>query len=472
MATQYQLRGGTTAENLLFTGAQREVTVDTDKNLLVVHDGITAGGYPSASSQQVNDGTFYFNDNTGGGSAANAYILTPKANTNVPTQYLDGIQLGFVTANQNGAGGSTANFDGLGVKSIKYPGAIDPAAGEIFGRVNLVYDAANDWLELQKKGAAAAPQIRTITGSILGNGLTATAQAATVEFRSASLPSGAVTSLTFTSSISITAPAGATLGTTNAVASRIVVLYVNNAGVTELAFTNVNNSALSFDESTLINTVAISAAATSANVVYSATGLTGVPYRVAGFIESTQAVAGAWSTTPSKVQGQGGQALITKTTLTAATLQPTTSGTSVDFTGIPSFVRRITMILNLVSTNGTSSLLVQIGPVGGVETTAYSGGYSNLRTGAFPVTAAATNGLQLATDPDDAASTRVGIVTATKLDGNTWILSGNIARSNNGAAALASASKTLAGTLDRIRLTTVNGTDAFDAGSVNVIYEG
>jgi len=48
MATQLKLRGGTTAEHSTFTGAVREVTVDTDKNTLVVHDGTTAGGHPLA----------------------------------------------------------------------------------------------------------------------------------------------------------------------------------------------------------------------------------------------------------------------------------------------------------------------------------------------------------------------------------------------------------------------------------------
>jgi hypothetical protein len=46
MADQLQLRGGTTAQTAAFTGALREVTVDTDKDTLVVHDGALAGGYP------------------------------------------------------------------------------------------------------------------------------------------------------------------------------------------------------------------------------------------------------------------------------------------------------------------------------------------------------------------------------------------------------------------------------------------
>jgi len=53
MATQVQLRGGTTSEHSSFTGAAREVTVDTDKDVVVVHDGSTAGGIPLAKEASV-----------------------------------------------------------------------------------------------------------------------------------------------------------------------------------------------------------------------------------------------------------------------------------------------------------------------------------------------------------------------------------------------------------------------------------
>ena len=46
MATSIRLRGGTTSQHSTFTGAAKEVTVDTDKNTIVVHDGSTAGGFP------------------------------------------------------------------------------------------------------------------------------------------------------------------------------------------------------------------------------------------------------------------------------------------------------------------------------------------------------------------------------------------------------------------------------------------
>lgn len=148
MADQLQLRRGTTAQIATFTGAQGEVIVDTDKDTLVVQDGATPGGFPLAPESAVVDGTFYFNDDVSGGSIADSYILSPKANTNTPTSYMDGQQYGFVTANAN-TGPSTATFSALGVRSLKWPGGIDPVAGEISGRVYLIFDAANNWFEIQ-----------------------------------------------------------------------------------------------------------------------------------------------------------------------------------------------------------------------------------------------------------------------------------------------------------------------------------
>lgn len=308
MADQLQLRRGTTAEMLLFTGAQGEVIVDTDKNTLVVQDGITAGGFPLASEQSVANGTFYFNDDTGGGSMADAYMLTPKVNTNTPTAYEDGIQLGFVTANPN-TGPSTADFAGLGVRNIKYADGSDPAAGDVFGRVNIVYDAVNDWFELQPSVGDEDTQVRDISGTVAANALTITLNRCRIDFRSSIIGNGGVTSRNVDTPLTLVVPAGATLGTTNGVLSKLAVIAIDTGSAVELAVVNTSGS-IALDESTLINTLAITAGSSSASAFYSAAPQSGVPYRVMGFIESTQTIAGTWGASPSRVQGQGGQALV------------------------------------------------------------------------------------------------------------------------------------------------------------------
>ena len=139
--------------------------------------------------------------------------------------------------------------------------------------------------------------------------------------------------------------------------------------------------------------------------------------------------------------------------------------TSVDFAGIPSGVKRITVMLYGVSTSGTSNLLLQIG-AGSILTTGY---ISNVR--ASSATSGATNGV-LVTGNNAATYTQFGILTITTLGSNLWVESGNVAPNTANGNSTSAGQVTLGGTLDRIRITTVNGTDTFDAGSISLLYEG
>ena len=153
--------------------------------------------------------------------------------------------------------------------------------------------------------------------------------------------------------------------------------------------------------------------------------------------------------------------------LTLGTAQASTSGTSIDFTGIPSWVRRITMMFNGVSTNGTSNGLIQLGTSGGVVATGYAGAgafgpaysVSNYTTGfGMPIFSAATVVVE-------------GAVTITNLTGNIWVAAGTTSRSDGAVSGTTAGRVTLGAVLDRVRLTTVAGTDTFDAGTVNILWE-
>lgn len=153
--------------------------------------------------------------------------------------------------------------------------------------------------------------------------------------------------------------------------------------------------------------------------------------------------------------------------ITRATAQSSTSGTSVDFTGIPSTAKRITVMLNGVSTNGSSSLIIQLGDSGGVEITGYNG-YWFVNPS---IRGSLSSGINI---NGYSASTAVsyGQVTICLLDSNLWSFSSLIAEGSYGLLSQQCAgTKTLSATLDRIRLTTENGTDTFDAGSINILYE-
>jgi hypothetical protein len=157
--------------------------------------------------------------------------------------------------------------------------------------------------------------------------------------------------------------------------------------------------------------------------------------------------------------------------LTLATAVATTSGTFVDFTGIPSWVKRITVMFNGVSTNGTSPYLIQLGDSGGIETTGY--GSSCAYTGTTIDGSTSTSGFLTAFAVG--ASSQVGGTSVLCLvSGTSWVSTGtfiyNISSPSN-FVGVSGGAKTLSATLDRVRITTVNGTDTFDAGSINIMYE-
>lgn len=152
--------------------------------------------------------------------------------------------------------------------------------------------------------------------------------------------------------------------------------------------------------------------------------------------------------------------------VTSGTSVASTSGTSIDFTSIPSWVKRITVMLQGVSLSGTSLFLVQLGTSGGLQTSGYVSG-----TGDRAGETTSTAGFVLIRT-GVAANTYSATVPICLYSTNAWITSGVINRVTDGFANQFAGAVTLSGTLDRIRITTANGTDTFDAGNINILYEG
>ena len=162
----------------------------------------------------------------------------------------------------------------------------------------------------------------------------------------------------------------------------------------------------------------------------------------------------ASSVTPSKLSQP----------LTSATQVNSTSGTAIEFTSIPSWVKKITVMLNGVSVSGTSLMLLQIG------TTTYStSGYTSGAWTANSNNSSSTSGFLLQAI-SIAAAAYYGNLMVTTLGSNIWIESHAIG-SPNTFSSVGGGGITLGGTIDRIRLTTVNGTDTFDAGVINIMYQ-
>jgi hypothetical protein len=153
--------------------------------------------------------------------------------------------------------------------------------------------------------------------------------------------------------------------------------------------------------------------------------------------------------------------------IVSGTAVASTSGTSIDFTGIPSWVERITVMWNGVSTSGSSSPLVQLGTSGGVVTSGYGG------TGSLIASTVTSQNFTtgFGERSQDSAAVRSGSWVITNVSGNIWVCAGVLGRSDGANTSVTGGTVTLGGTLDRVRITTVNGTDTFDAGSINILYE-
>lgn len=153
--------------------------------------------------------------------------------------------------------------------------------------------------------------------------------------------------------------------------------------------------------------------------------------------------------------------------ITQGTAQASTSGIAVDFTSIPSWVKRITVMLNNVSTNGTAALVCQIGTSGGIVNSGYNSGASNIATTVGST--AYSNGFGLNSGSVSSESLS-GVITIAYMGSNLWACGSFIGSSFPGTR-VGGGSVTLSGTLDRVRIATNNGTDTFDAGSINILYE-
>lgn len=150
----------------------------------------------------------------------------------------------------------------------------------------------------------------------------------------------------------------------------------------------------------------------------------------------------------------------------------TASGTAIDFTSIPSWVKKIKVLFKAVSMNGTALPLLQLGDSGGIENTGYeSSAFGGINGNA--ITAVSYNTGIICTSFGSAVYSISGYIELVKFSGNIWVSAGSLSQVGSTSAGSSNAGyKELSGTLDRIRLTTTNGTDVFDAGQINIMYEG
>jgi len=235
--------------------------------------GVTIGTYDNISSVQGSVAA-----DIAALQAADTTFALKGANTDITS--LASPALGAATATTQTAGDNTTK---VATTAFVTTAVLAGAGSDIFSFPNPTVDGS---------GAMTLP---VSTSSV------------SLSFRSTTATSGLATTVTGTPA-ALVIPNGATLGTTSAVQSTIIEVLINNAGTLERAVVNLAGGN-DLSETGLINTTAIDASSDSANVFYSTTARTNVAYRVVRSITSTQATAGSWVTTPSAVQGEGGNAL-------------------------------------------------------------------------------------------------------------------------------------------------------------------
>ncbi len=153
--------------------------------------------------------------------------------------------------------------------------------------------------------------------------------------------------------------------------------------------------------------------------------------------------------------------------ITLGTEQASTSGTAIDFTGIPAGTKKITIMFVGVSIDGAQELIIQIGDAGGIETTGYASGVSDSagQTSSTAGFICVTGGVATA------ILDGMIILTLENSSNNTWVAGVNIGRTEAASAYSGGGSKALSAVLDRLRITTTGTPDDFDAGEINIQFE-
>lgn len=317
---------------------------------------------------------------------------------------------------------------------------------------------------------ATAVQLQPISvGSVSAGAFTVTLAPTYLMFRSPTSGSGTTYTRQVASSISITIPSGATFGYPVSTSSRIAIIAIDNAGTVLLGAVNTN---VDLTETNLITTVAISGASQDGYTYYATTGgLSNLAYRVVGFIDATYSGSGVW-TTVDKIQGAGGNSVVSLVSDSKFVNVASTSGASIDFTNIPLTARKITLSFYNVSRTDSNNLLVQIG-YGSPETTGY-----NSVSGAINITAATVGGAGVNTSGfvmvyGGATDDWNGHMVLTSVGNNQWASShaGQYASVSASGSCCGGGRKTVTTGVTVVRVTRAAGAGTFDAGTIGISYE-
>lgn len=418
--------------------------------------GMAAGSVrtDSATVSNIQDGTGIYVGTVGGTADVITLTVSPAI-----TSYTAGKTFRFIASGTNTTA-VTVNVSGLGAKAITKNGTTALASGDIPSgmMVTITYDGTR--FIMDSLGSATA--LPLTGGTLTGDTTISVSDART---NTVDVP------LTITSVTSGTPAAG--IGTGILLQAESADENPSDFGRIEAAATDVTAGS----EDTYFQMLTrVAGAALTATYRWIATAAFKAIFTHANSADRTYTLPDATGTIPTVATQAEVNAMTSTTTaltpntnqLVLGTMQASTSGTSIDFTGIPAGVRRITVMLNGISTNGTSDYMLQIGDSGGLEATGYLGSAGS----SGPSELAFTTGFGIS-NAASAAQVLHGAGTLTLMDSatNLWAWSGTFGRSDAGRVHFAGGSKALSATLDRVSVTTAGGVNTFDAGNINILYE-
>jgi len=299
-------------------------------------------------------------------------------------------------------------------------------------------------------GVLQDPSTYSVSGTTLTFSTAPPSGTSNISVRYLGIPASGVTTTAYRTVTNFTATAGQTSFSVPSYTVGYIDVYRNGVRLVSTDFTATTGTTVVLNNACTVGDAVVTESFLVSSV------LNAIP-ATAGSVSASYLVSA--SITPSYLSQP----------FTSGTAVASTSGTSIDFTSIPSWVKRITVMFSGVSTNGTSAILFQLGSAGSVETSSYISytAYAGPSTGS----SSSTSGFIVFSNAS--ANLFYGHSIFTLNGSNLWVGSNVFAlnATGTGYSVQGGGNKTLANTLDRVRVTTVNGTDTFDAGSINILYE-